>query len=292
MQYLLNFPREKPVTPPNQRAIRVALRRAALKWLSDQGVGTEGTQHLALGVDVPIRGTALHADVAAVWLDYRRARLDEGGVSAILVPVPVRSAIVICAGQRADCWPECSDAERLIGEIATLRRRLAEVERDIRRDEPHLRDPNVLFEEYAQWNYAASGNQAYHELRHNLSHLESTLYRGSRLARLSNAQAASQLFLAFPRGVLREEEVQGSWGLLEVDTETLDTDLINDAQPLDSPPELQSALALAIAEASSRQVADCLGLRLNDGRPADVLRLPRFRRTAIQQPPPPSGPRP
>lgn len=291
MQFLLNFPSEKPVTPPNQRTIRLALRRAALKWLSDHGVGGEGTQHLALGVDVPIRGTALHADVAAVWLEYRRARLD-GGASTILVPVPVRSAIVICAGQRSDCWPECSDAERLIGEIATLRRRLAEVERDIRRDEPHLRDANVLFEEYAQWNYAASSNQAYHELRHNLSHLESTLYRGSRLARLSNAQAASQLYLAFPHGILRQEEVQGSWGLLEVDTETLDTDLINDAQPLDSPSELQSALALAIAEASSRQVADCLGLRLNDGRPADVLKLPRFRRTAIQPPTPHSGKRP
>lgn len=283
MQILLNFPAYKPESITTQRAIRLALKRAVVKWLSDQDTSSDKTRHLSLGIDVPLRGTTLQADVAAVRCDYVRTRLDDGTTSPLHAPVPFHSTVVICAAQREDCWPECTNAEQLIAEIAILKQQLADTEQHIRQTEPQLRDNNVLFAEFAHWNYAASQNQDYHRLKHQLEHLEHTLYKGSRLERLLNANIASQLLLAFPQNTLADTAAHGPWGLLEVNVNTLETSLRQQPATLAPPSCHLTSLALAIAEANTRHVADCLGLRLNDDKPAEILKLPRFRRNSKKQ---------
>lgn len=275
MQILLNLSYPKNDVSASQRNQRLALRRAALKWLLDSN-----PEHLpAVGVDVPTRGNTLRADIAASWLTSQKTHLPDG--SAALVSVPLRTSAVICCTSRQECWPECSDADRLLSEIASLTSALHERESTIRQNEPQLRDSNVLFEEYAVWNYAASQDAEYHKLTKQLASLKSTLFRGSRLARLCNNLAADTIYLATPPGILSQDEGAGPWGLLEIDTKSLQTTLLREATDLNSPADIRASLSCHIAEASTRQVLDWHGLKL-EGQTVIPVRLPTFRRTPLK----------
>lgn len=257
---------------PGKRNLKLALRRAAFKWLADLRFDDKP----AIGIDIPARGSALKVDVAAAWLTQTKTKLHDGKTATILQPA--ETAVIICATDREDCWPECAEPEKIIAEIARLKLEVADMEKHIRETEPELRDSTMLFDEFAAWNYANSKNNDYHLCHKRLAQLEYSLFKGSRLARICNAQAANKIFLAVPKGTLDPDEVCGVWGLLEVDVKSLEATLAKDAQTMKSPDEIKNSLALAIAHGSTQQAADCLGLKLHDDKPADVLRMPRFSR--------------
>ena len=273
MQILFNFKTPKPEKPARQYQLRLAVRRAAIKWLLD----SEPQAHPAIAVDVPTRGNMFKADIAAAWYQCHRAKLSGGHVAMVMEPR--RTALVICSTSREDCWPECVDAERILSEISTLKQELRATEKSIRDNEPELRDANMLFDEFAVWNYSASKNKNYHRLVKEIGRLENTLFRGSRLAKLSGSQVANDIYMAVPKNTITPDEVISSWGLIEVDVKTLEATLVKKSEPLPAVPELQNHLALAIAAANTRQLADCHGLRINDDKPTGILKMPTFRRT-------------
>lgn len=274
MQLLFNFTEHTPdELPPGKRNLKLALRRAAIKWLADLNLNDKP----AIGIDVPTRGSALKADVAAAWITQTKTKLPDGRLATVLQPT--ETAVVICATERDDCWPECAEPEKIISEISRLKTEVAVMEKNIRETEPELRDSTMLFDEFAAWNYGNSKNNDYHLVHKRLAQLEYSLFKGSRLARICNAQAANKIFLAVPKGTLNPDEVCGTWGLLEVDVRSLEATLEKDAQLLLAPEDIKISLALAIANCSTQQVADCHGLKFHDDKPADVLRMPRFRRT-------------
>ncbi len=279
MQILFNFKTPKPEKPARQFQLRLALRRASIKWLLD----LDPQSHPAIAIDVPTRGNMFKADIAAAWFQCRRAKLSNGHIAMTMEAN--KTALVICSTSRQDCWPECVDAERLLSEIATLKQELRNTEQRIRDNEPELRDTNVLFEEFAVWNYNASKDKNYHRLVKQIAHLEGTLFRGSRLAKLSGSLVANDIYLAVPKNTMSPDEIISSWGLLEIDVKTLEAKLLKQSEPLPAIPELQNHLALSIAAAGTRQVADCHGLRINDDKPTTILKMPTFRRTPPGQRP-------
>ncbi|MBP5640540.1 MAG: hypothetical protein J6X55_13730 [Victivallales bacterium] len=272
MQILFDFKTPKPEKEAKQYQIRQTIRRATIKWLLDM----EPQARPAIGIDVPTRGNMFKADIAAAWFQCRRIKTPNGRFT--MVQEPSRTTLVICSASRQDCWPECADAERLLTEIATLKQELRDVEQRIRDNEPELRDHNMLFDEFAVWNYTATKDKNYHKLVKQISHLENTLFRGSRLAKLGGSMTANEIYLAVPKNTITPDEVITSWGLLEIDMKTLEVFEIKKAEPMSAIPELQHHLAMVIAECNTRQLADCHGLRINDNAPTTVLKMPTFHR--------------
>ena len=162
----------------------------------------------ALALDIGTHSLRERADITAVWFDRRR----RGNMKIVLV---------LCCGSRDECWPECNTAEEIIRELSLLRDKQESIETIIRKEEPHLRDPDVLFDDLAVWKYKDSANPAFHEVTHRIATLEEMLYRGSRMAHISEPPLADYLYLAVPSGCLDPRELRDDWGLLWVQEDGL-----------------------------------------------------------------------
>ena len=188
--------------PPTQ-----ALRLAVLRWL----FAAPDSAPTAVSFDVKVRLLGVQADLLASWHPAQY----QTNVKRKL-QVPKRIIFVICAADRASCWPACARRDEILKQCSALRLQMQEMEKDIRSKEPHLLDNNMLFEEYAEWNYGKSVNSDYQELRAQLSQLETALYKGTPLEKIVRLKLADELYLAVPEGVLRPEELRQPWGLLTV----------------------------------------------------------------------------
>jgi len=104
-----------------------------------------------------------------------------------------------------------------VPKLQDLKKQQKEIEEEIRRTEPDLRDENTLFEEYAEWHYENSHNRKYLKLRKEIDKVEQALYRGTQFERIRQASVADQLFLAVPKGLIQQDELADGWGLLWVD---------------------------------------------------------------------------
>lgn len=279
-QIFFNFDAVPPAREPAQDAAtmlrkqRMRMRRAVIKWLLD--TTAEDELRPAIGLDVPTRGTMLRVDVGAVWFGTKRIALSDHHSTAVLSPV--KTAAIICSTQRQDCWPECSDAEQILGEIAVFKKEVRRLESVIRETEPELRDSDVLFDEYASWNYSRSQNPEYIKTVRRLTQLEISLYKGSRLARIGAGQSANNIILAVPPGIIKPHEVLSSWGILEVNPENMSCQLVKPAENLPVQEELLASFALNIAMSNTRQVMDCNGIRTNEDHTTQFVRMPIFRR--------------
>lgn len=185
------------------------LRQAVALWLATRRPKPSG-----LGFDVETTGARLKADVAACWL--QNPKHDDSDAGATAVP-NLRHAVVICCPTRESCWPECSSAEAIVAEVSRLRAEAETEEEKIRVQEPELRANDVLFEEFAIWEYERSLNPHYQKLRQRLAELENMLYKGTRLERLTFRPMAEKMFVATPAGLLQPGELRRDWGLLWVD---------------------------------------------------------------------------
>lgn len=202
-QYLLSFPKAR--NPKHKFNRRSLLRLGVLQWL----FAADAPDGVAF--DVPARAVGLKADVVASWHSPQRQKKLK-----MSLLVPQRVLLVLCAEKRAECWPECANPEEILAEIARLRSEMQHAEKDIRSREPHLLDNNVLFEEFAVWNYGKSKNSDYQQLRSRMQSLESSLYKGTRLEKIARLGLADELYLAVPESELHPEELIAEWGLLSV----------------------------------------------------------------------------
>ena len=187
-----------------------AMRRAVLRWLM-----VNDPPHAAAPA-VPTRISYFKADVAAFWSRAVRNANAEGPASVLK---PERTALIQCHAEREGCWSQCARSEDILPRLRSLKRRRSTLQERIRREEPRLREPDTLFEEYAEWRYEDSTNQAYHEVQREIQQLEHALLEGTRFERIRDAQLANRLYLAVPAQVIRTDELADGWGLLWVQSD-------------------------------------------------------------------------
>jgi hypothetical protein len=201
-----------PVKPdgsaPRRRNGRQTVQRAVMRWLEENDAPT------GVAGDVVTRISRLKADVAAFWSAPARNPHSEGPNRIMR---PVRTMIVQCHLERDECWPDCMRSNEILPKLKTLKAELVQVQEAIRQDEPHLRDDNSLFEEYAEWRYEESGNHHYHRVRRAIEKLEHGLYHGTKFERIRQAQVADFLYLAVPAGLVEPDELADGWGLLWIE---------------------------------------------------------------------------
>jgi len=186
---------------------RAAMRQAVLRWLED----TKGVSGAA--INVPTRISRFRADLAAFWSRPVQNVHSEGPQRVL---EPVRTSIIQCCLEREDCWPDCARSSELLPLLRDLKERIWETERQIRGEEPELRETNTLFEEYAEWRYEDTGNREYHHLKREIEKTEHALYHGTQFDRIRRAHLADWLFLAVPEGLVAPSELTDGWGLLWV----------------------------------------------------------------------------
>lgn len=187
---------EAAAAPPESAAPdELTIRQAVLAHLIAEG-------YAGAALKVPGKLRKFPADIAAF-------RLHDGmrnGETTCCVMVDIRT-------DRARCLPECGGRSEVADELKALRRRKAELEAEIRRTEPELRETDELFDEFQSYSYDQSANAEYQALRRRLDALQQAYFKGTRMERLSRAAAADLLYLAVPEGLIEPEELLEGWGL-------------------------------------------------------------------------------
>ncbi len=191
---------------PARGGLRVAIRRAVLRWLEASLPPT------GLAVQVPTRRRNYQADVAAFWGDTVR----NAGRGPGRLLVPNSTMVVECYTERDECWVDCTRAAEILPVLEEKRRVRAELEAAIREQEPELRSPEALFEELAEWEYDRSANPAYRQVRRDIVDLEAALHEGTTFEQIRKAEVADLLYAAVPAGLVRPDELADGWGLLWV----------------------------------------------------------------------------
>jgi len=265
-QFLLHFKKDELDGKARSRIFN--LRLAVLKWLHCT------THPDGWAIDVPLKAATLKADVVAYWQILRRHK--QLGMTLV---APKRTVVVLCADNRQACWPECSHSEDILAEVVTLRAKMQQAELAIRSAEPHLREENVLFEEFAIWDYGKSKNPDYQQMRTRLRNLEESLYRGTRLDKIARAQVADEMYLAVPEGEIAPHEVIAGWGLLAV-SKDLNVAVAKAATPRECLPEARMHLIQNMLSSARRTIAEAHGLQITaqDWRYVQPSRLRKPRR--------------
>lgn len=247
---------------------RLALRRGVLRWL------VESEHPTGFALDVVTRIARFHADLGAFWSVPVRNHAQEGPTQ---VWEPTRTCIVQCYLTREECWPDCSRSQELVPQLKGLKEQLRALEGNIRQDEPELRDGGSLFDEYAVWRYAETGNPDYHRLRREIDRTEQAIYQGSQFERIRRAALADHLYLAVPAGLIQPEELAEGWGLLWVDPE-LKVDIALPAEERKCLPGNRLHLVQNIAAAGADAVAFAMGVRQQKDGTAFFVQPPRGHR--------------
>ena len=186
---------------------RRLLQRAVLAHLH----GEEPPTGAAL--DVPTRISRFKADVGAFWSRPVRNSA-ELGPSRILEPK--KTMLVQCHAEREECWGDVTRSDALMPAIEQRKAERRELEEKIREQEPELKDPNTLFEEYAEWHYDRTRNRRYHQIQKEIRRLEHALMQGTRFEQIRAAHVADELYLAVPAHLIDPDELADGWGLLWV----------------------------------------------------------------------------
>lgn len=253
--------------PPSDARRRRHIRRAAMRWLVAERAPT------GAACDVITRIRRIRADVAAFWSQPVRNSQSEGPERILQ---PEHTLIIECSSRRDQCWPDCADSARVAPQLVELRHKQAELESDIRRDEPHLRDTNTLFEEYAEWRYDHTRNPDYKRLRAEIENLEHALYAGTRFERIREAALADELYLAVPEELIEPEELADGWGLLWIRND-MSVEVKRQAVVRDCLPDNRFHLVQNIAAASLDANLFATGIR-RSGDTVTFVRQPRGRR--------------
>lgn len=227
---------------------RFLLRRAVIQWLMKRGNAPD-----SLGIDVPTGLASDRADVAALWSEPIR-------IERRNLLVPSKSLLVVCALDRKECYAASVNPDALLNEMRAVQRQLKILEERIRQEEPTLRDPHVLFEEYADWDYEHSRNEEYQSCRRQLREIHEKLFRGTRMERLQKNRAANELYVAFPEGVIFPDEVMPGWGVITV-SQDYSIFMERKAPEVDASPDAQVHLAQKIAAANREYLTAALGLK-------------------------------
>ena len=241
------------------------IRRAVMAWLVDQNVS-------GLASMTPTRISKYRADLAAFW--SRPVSKSNMKLSRLLRPK--QTIIVECRRSRQDCWPDCQNSDDLGPKLGVLKSRQREFQKDIRENEPQLRQNDALFEEYTDWDYASSSNADYHDLCRQIRKHEEALYKGTRFESIYQAGLGNLNYLAVPAGIVKEHELAEGWGLLWVH-EDMRIELVSTAPEQECDPLGQLHLIQNIAIAARESVLFANGIREKNGE-THFLPIPRRRR--------------
>ncbi|MDD3117703.1 MAG: hypothetical protein PHQ27_00865 [Victivallales bacterium] len=231
-----------PVTAGDDCSFQI-LQQGTLRWLL-------GRDPSGFAFGVPTRLMKYRADLAAFWSAPQKKRLQ-----------PEVTMIIEMRLDRDGCWPDCGNRDELLTLLRNTRDRQAELETQIREQEPELMDTDTLFAEFQRWDYARSGNQEYQRCRKQVEKLEHALYRGSRFEQLRRAHVADFHYLAVPRGAIRENELAYGWGLLYVSAAG-DVEVVREAMWRDCSIVSRMHLIQNIAATATRDVMFAHGVRI------------------------------
>ncbi len=263
-QYLLRFPKEQIRKQILSR--RSVLRLGVLKWLFT------AAEPDGVAFDVPTRVVGLKADLVASWHSPQRQKKLK-----MSLLVPQRVLLVLCAETRAECWPECAHPEEILAEIARLRAEMQDAEKEIRSSEPQLLDNNVLFEEFAVWNYGKSKNTDYQQLRSRMQGLESSLYKGTRLEKIARLGLADELYLAVPENELYPQELIAEWGLLSI-AKDLQVKVLRESGGHQALPEARMHLVQNMLCAGRNALLESQGFQIQNDGSSRFVKRPRCRK--------------
>lgn len=263
-QFLLRFPKEQIRKQRLNR--RRVLRLGVLKWLFSM----EAPEGVAF--DVSTRVVGLKADLVASWHSPQRQKKLKKSLL-----VPQRVMLVLCAETRAECWPECANPEEILAEIARLRAEMQHAEKEIRSREPHLLDNNVLFEEFAVWNYGKSKNPDYQQLRSRMQSLESGLYKGTRLEKIARLNLADELYLAVPENELHPQELIAEWGLISVGKD-FQVNVLRESGGHQALPEARMHLVQNMLCAGRNALLESQGFQIQNDGSSRFVKRPRCRK--------------
>lgn len=244
--------------PEKERPLnRMQLKRAALAFLAS-------LKPSGLAQNVPTAGGRWRTDTAAFWLEQNKKRSR------------VSRTVLAEVRTEQEAETECADhAEQLnLLKLAKLQRE--DLEAEIRRTEPELKDDSTLFSEFEHWNYAASRNAAYQECLRKIAQLEHAIYHGTRQERFSTMQAASELYMIVPEFTLHIHDVSENWGLVYV-MKDLSFRLVKEAPKRNIPEENLTRLALYIGTSAKPDVLFANGIYTDRENP-EAGPLPRKRR--------------
>ena len=225
---------------------------------------------------------SLHPDAAAQQVPAKNTRLLTAAAgfwraaSGRRRPV-VKTVLAALCPDLDCCFNDCCGREERLARIAALRTRLAELEAQIRREEPHLAAADDLFSEFRSWDYAASRNQDYHRLRADLDREVRLLADGGRLERLQQAAVADLCYLVAPAEVAAAASVLPGWGVVEAGPGHRFR-VVREAEPqADVTPENRQQFALNIAQAAAGSVRFAAGVELSGGGKVSFRKTPRRR---------------
>lgn len=260
LQIELDFFSEPPMpeSKENPKLNPSVMRQAALGFLA--------TKHPAgLATLVPTRSRKYKVAAAAFW-----TRENSRGKS-----VEKTTVIEIC-NARERCFAEYADQQPLLDAIAELRIRREKLQAEIRITEPHLADADDLFSEFRTWRYHESKNPSYQKLCRKIEKLQRILHNGSRLEKIRRANAADNLYLAVPDGLVAPDEIIFGWGLLYIKDNGEVKEICRPSLQY-CEPDKRNMLALNIGAASARDVLFSSGIALNTGGKVQLYRRPRKR---------------
>lgn len=120
----------------------------------------------------------------------------------------------LCYSTRKECWNDCANAEEIVANLRILQEERAKLEEQIRKNEPELKESQMLFEELATWEYGKSTNKEYHALMKNINWLENILYLGNKIERIVSRPICDEYYVVVPEGLISPKELNEAWGLL------------------------------------------------------------------------------
>ncbi len=247
---------------------RRQLRRAALRWLG------ENDPPAGMATQVATRLSRYRADVAAFWNRAVRNHKNQGP-SRLLVPQ--KTALFQCFTARRECWPHCTEAEKLLPVLRELSEQLEQIKGRIRIEEPELQDDGALFEEFAEWDYKKSANPEYHRLHEQLKSYEKAVYEGTKFEQMRQAELADELYLVVPQNMVDPDELAEGWGLLWV-TEDLGVELVKTPDHHECMHDNRMHLIQNIAAANSQHTLFVNGLRQRRNGEISYVKKPRGHR--------------
>ena len=225
---------------------------------------------------------SLHPDAAAQQVPAKNTRLLTAAAgfwraaSGRRRPV-VKTVLAALCPDLDCCFNDCCGREERLGRIAAMRTQLAELEAQIRREEPHLAAADDLFSEFRSWDYAASRNPEYHRLRAALDREVRLLAEGGKLERLQQAAVADLCYVVAPAEVAAAAAVLPGWGVVEAGPGHRFRVVREAELQTEVSPENRQQFALNIAQAAAGSVRFAAGVDLSTGGKVSFRKTPRRR---------------
>lgn len=207
----------------NESPLHYQLKVGALVWLHRRGVRT-------VSFEVPVRTPGFESmkiDVGA----YDDASVREvtrgprGGRKRRILGRRDDLIAIECKAVRSDFLKDSRRIDALERRLRELEESRAQIESNIRRQEPHLFVCETLFPDDGEWKYERSLDPLYSELRKKTARISRHLHRGTKFENLARARLFHRHYLCCPEGLVQRSELPPHWGLLELKPSDSETEI-------------------------------------------------------------------